>query len=546
MKGMISLIRRNGKYLLVVLVLAISAAIVNAASGPVPHQFSAGTTAKASQVNANFKHLTDRSWELADPANPTTSALYHSGSNVGIGTMTPSVELEVAGTVKATAFEGDGALSLGGTGNVGIGTSSPGAKLDVIGNIYAGADSFASVGKFVSGGAKFTNLVYNVHGTSVFSSNLYVDDSDNLKVANTHTTIAGAAIKIPGNLRPRQNYIEFWTTPTGSVTSDAVYAPSDPRMVIDTGGNVGIGTTSPGSPLEIKTGAGGTATVLRITNYGAGTNTRLTFGSGGSSSGSHLAAIEGDNYSGGDTALRFYTYKGSATEAAPTEKMVIDADGNVGIGTASPNNILDIYGVGPVTIRNFGEADINFLDTQSNQNWQAGTNSIGWYVYDTAYRLVIKKGTGNVGIGTTSPGHPLHMGSGAHVTSGGVWTNASSIEYKENVKELSPKDALKTLYALAPVRFSYKNEPGEEYIGFIAEDVPDLVATKDRKGLSPMDIVAVLTKVVKEQQEIINEKDSRLAQLEEKVSKFAEMEARLAKFEAALDKLETLTARVGE
>ena len=37
-------------------------------------------------------------------------------------------------------------------------------------------------------------------------------------------------------------------------------------------------------------------------------------------------------------------------------------------------------------------------------------------------------------------------------------------------------------------------------MGFIAEDVPDLVATKDRKGLSPMDIVAVLTKVLQEQQ----------------------------------------------
>jgi hypothetical protein len=35
-------------------------------------------------------------------------------------------------------------------------------------------------------------------------------------------------------------------------------------------------------------------------------------------------------------------------------------------------------------------------------------------------------------------------------------------------------------------------------VGFIAEDVPDLVSTKDRKGLSPMDIVAVLTKVVQE------------------------------------------------
>ena len=35
-------------------------------------------------------------------------------------------------------------------------------------------------------------------------------------------------------------------------------------------------------------------------------------------------------------------------------------------------------------------------------------------------------------------------------------------------------------------------------MGFIAEEVPDRVATKDRKGLSPMNIVAVSTKVVQE------------------------------------------------
>ena len=53
--------------------------------------------------------------------------------------------------------------------------------------------------------------------------------------------------------------------------------------------------------------------------------------------------------------------------------------------------------------------------------------------------------------------------------------------------------------------------------------VPDLVARKDRKGLSAMDIVAVLTKVVQEQKEtvekqqaVINTLTEKLAQLEAK------------------------------
>jgi len=64
---------------------------------------------------------------------------------------------------------------------------------------------------------------------------------------------------------------------------------------------------------------------------------------------------------------------------------------------------------------------------------------------------------------------------------------------------LAADQALETLAALAPVTFKYKADD-EAHVGFIAEDVPDLVATKDRKGLSAMDIVAVLAKVVQEQQ----------------------------------------------
>jgi hypothetical protein len=51
-------------------------------------------------------------------------------------------------------------------------------------------------------------------------------------------------------------------------------------------------------------------------------------------------------------------------------------------------------------------------------------------------------------------------------------------------------------------------------VGFVAEDVPDLVARPDRKTLSPMDIVAVLTRVVQEQQQRIEELTAKLAALE--------------------------------
>ena len=113
-------------------------------------------------------------------------------------------------------------------------------------------------------------------------------------------------------------------------------------------------------------------------------------------------------------------------------------------------------------------------------------------------------GNGYVGIGTQTPSYPLQMAGGAY-TNGSSWVNGSSREYKENIKGLKLEDAVEALQGLNPVTFNYKALPDEGHLGFIAEDVPDLVATKDRKGLSPMDIVAVLTKVVQEQQKLIQE-----------------------------------------
>ncbi len=73
-------------------------------------------------------------------------------------------------------------------------------------------------------------------------------------------------------------------------------------------------------------------------------------------------------------------------------------------------------------------------------------------------------------------------------------------------------------HRLAPVTYEYKASPGERHVGFIAEDVPELVATQNRKSLSPMDIVAVVTKVVQEQQATIGELKARIAELERQLA----------------------------
>jgi hypothetical protein len=108
------------------------------------------------------------------------------------------------------------------------------------------------------------------------------------------------------------------------------------------------------------------------------------------------------------------------------------------------------------------------------------------------------------------PGHEIHTSSGAYLASG-TWTNASSRELKDNIHDLPADAAEQTFAALKPVTFTYKADTQWQHVGFIAEDVPALVASPDRKGLSPMDIVAVLTKVVQEQKERLAGQDRQLA-----------------------------------
>jgi len=188
---------------------------------------------------------------------------------------------------------------------------------------------------------------------------------------------------------------------------------------------------------------------------------------------------------------------------------VFDNGRYVGIGTTEPKQRLEVNGNIQIHERNSSVAGL--MLTQSS-------GGMGYIMHNRANALTLGAGSvdrltidrdGNVGIGTARPSHPLEMASGAYVSAGGVWTNSSSREKKDNIVSLTPEEALATLLALEPVRFNYKQDTSEEYVGFIAEDVPGLVATSDRSSLSTMDIVAVLTRVVQQQQQKIAELEAR-------------------------------------
>lgn len=193
-----------------------------------------------------------------------------------------------------------------------------------------------------------------------------------------------------------------------------------------------------------------------------------------------------------------------------TNSQIFDNGNQVGIGTTEPKQRLEVNG--NIQIHDQNSSVAGLMITQSS-------GETGYIMHNRASTLTIGAGSvdritidrhGNVGIGVARPAHPFEMANGAHVSTGGVWTNSSSRDRKENIEAITVEEALAVLAGLEPVHYNYKNDLQESYIGFIAEDVPGLVATSDRKGLSAMDIVAVLTKVMQAQQQQIKELEAQL------------------------------------
>jgi len=211
---------------------------------------------------------------------------------------------------------------------------------------------------------------------------------------------------------------------------------------------------------------------------------------------------------------------------APTDSIFVKSNGMVGFGTGSPGFTLHARTTGENAIFSLERTDgAQFklscvtnkvqIGAQSNHDVRFTTNNVA--------RMVITN-TGNVGINELSPTHQLQLGGGAYCD-GGAWVAGSSRALKTNIQNLGVDEAQAAVMHLKPVKFRYKADTAEEYLGFIAEDVPDLVAMKDRKGMTAMDVVAALTKVVQEQQQTIRELKSSL-------------EKQKAEFSVRLEKLE--------
>lgn len=88
--------------------------------------------------------------------------------------------------------------------------------------------------------------------------------------------------------------------------------------------------------------------------------------------------------------------------------------------------------------------------------------------------------------------------------------HGSSAALKKEVRAMSSAEAVAIVDALDPVTFRWKHDDAKRQLGFIAEKCPDAVTTEERNGIFVTNIVAALTKVVRDQAKTIAKLERRL------------------------------------
>jgi hypothetical protein len=337
----------------------------------------------------------------------------------------------------------------------------------------------------------------NVHGAA--------SDTNTIRIGSAYN---GAATPPTGQ---NQTFIAGIRGTSVSSAMPVVIDANGQLGTADNSGNFGIGTATPILPLQV---------IGAIGSYATPTGTGFLMKGGAANV---TPEIYSDYLSGSEVGLHLTTYSGRGT----AKGLTLQPNGYVGIGTVTPLLPLQVIGA----IGSYATpTGTGFLLTGGAPNetpeiysdYLSGSE-VGLHLTTYSGRGTAKGITltpdGFVGIGVMAPSQPLQLASGAYASAGGAWVNASSRALKDQIVPLSGGDALRAVEALAPVTFVYKAEPTARHVGFIAEDVPALVATPDRKSLSTMDVVAVLTKAV---QELRAQKDAEIAALQ----------ARLARLEA--------------
>jgi hypothetical protein len=237
--------------------------------------------------------------------------------------------------------------------------------MDTIDALFAAAGTGTSVGLNIGSG-KVLNVAGKITGGTAVSSVLTLQSTSGVGTSDA------IALKVGNN---------------GATTA----------LYINTSGNVGIGTTAGtttvASGLAINNATAANYPGLEIQTAGV---TRMYFNANNAAS--YITSV-------GTNPLAIYT-NGS-------ERMRIDSSGNVGIGTSSPSKKLDVFNSGTTTtdliVRNGTVSLLSFVDSGASYTGTTTAHPLLFTTNNTE-RMRIDS-SGNVGIGTSSPGSKLDVSS---------------------------------------------------------------------------------------------------------------------------------------
>jgi hypothetical protein len=385
--------------------------------------------------------------------------------NMGINTTSPNFNLDINGTLKATTITTGTILA-----TTSISSGAVNATNSTVTNIVATNSTVTNLRSTVStigtlrsdlGVMSEAIIVKASISTSLTAANLLATtgissgavNATNSTVTNiVATSLSSGTLNLStgvtaATILATNANLTTETVGTSRITSNLLALGNSNTVgnIFTTGGNVGIGTTSPTSRLHIAN-----PTTLNTNNvvFEVGTT------ADGNNSG--WSALNFNGYhNAGETrintsknrwrlavdqrstidSLMFDTYNGTTL----TNIMTMNSVGNVGIGTTSPSEKLNVSGNADMfgTLRvgassssgsyliNLGT--IGVAGYRSGYLYGDGTNmylanqqngSINFTTNNTSDRLVIGA-SGNIGIGTISPNTLLHLYKS---TNGGVVT----------------------------------------------------------------------------------------------------------------------------
>ena len=338
--------------------------------------------------------------------------------------------------------------------------------------------------------------------------------------------------------------IEFKTADVGEATSSQ-------RMVIDSSGNVGIGTSSPSNKLSIVSTSAGSSPLSTLTPYDYVAKFESTDpgasivleDSTSTDSGNRIGVI-GDDF-------RIIT--------AGTERLRVLANGSVGIGGVGPaganegdlslggsTGIQGIFTLWGSTINSYSQ--IRTTDGNLHIDAGYGKNAVGNGLYLNWFNGgVTHVGNGSAGYGTISAAN---------------FNTVSDQSLKKNIKTLD--NSLEKVLGLRGVEYYFNSDnfTRDKQIGFIAQEV-ELIFPEAVKHngsyytVSYSKLIAPLIEATKEQQSIIEENKRMFLAMQGQVEvntraiaslkeENAELKERVEKLESELGEIKSLLKKVLE